>query len=128
MRFVKPDVDAQLEWSERFDYESEALTRIPEGKGVYLLLRLLPNRRWRLFYVGQGEVRAFLVGHSQPTEANECIRDHLRKNKCRFQYSFVEDDERRRGIARFLIRTYDALGECNDVLPDAEPVSVNLPD
>lgn len=128
MRFVKPGVDTQLEWSDRFDYEGEALIHIPEGKGVYLLLRLLPNRRWRVFYVGQGEVRARLVGHSRPTEANECVRKHLAENRCRFQYSLVEDEGRRRGIERFLIRTYDALGECNDVLPDDEPVSVNLPD
>ena len=127
MKFVKSDVEAQLEWSDALDYESEALTRIPEGKGVYLLLRLLPNRRWRVFYVGQGDVRARLVDQSLPGEANECIRKHLGNHKCRFQYSLVEHEDRLRGIERFLIQTYDALGECNDVLPDAVPISVNLP-
>jgi Nuclease subunit of the excinuclease complex len=119
----------QLKWSGfHSSYnESNVNTYALEKAGIYLLWVKLKDDKWRCFYVGQADnLKTRLLQHLSDTEKNECIKTHVNKHVCGFEYALVGKQADRDGIEKYLYEYYNP--ECNKISPpDVEPIEVNLP-
>ena len=118
----------QIKWSEfNKPYNDEMVKKTaPENGGVYLLWVSYEIKGWQCFYAGKAvDLKKRLLERLQDSEPDECIKANV-KCKCGFHFAEVATEADRKGIERFLIDSYDEL-ECNDIVPDVDPIKVNLP-
>lgn len=118
----------QVEWSLFHATYTAAGVRasVPRTAGVYLLWVKLQNGRWRCFYAGQADnLERRLLDHLSASEANQCIKAHVSKYTCGFEYAEVPQQAHRDGVEKYLYDHYKP--ECNDRDPGGVAIQVNLP-
>lgn len=125
----------RLDWSDIQPATEETIKMIvPNVPGVYLLLYHIKQNGYYPFYAGETEtLRARLLQHLSDSEPNKCIKKAMKDWAVYFVYAMVDDTRLLKGIERYLIETYDLIGDndperCNTQLPTDDPIEVNLPD
>lgn len=102
-----------ITWSELRKYNEENVKKVvPTGKeGVYRL-SYQKEERYIIFYVGRGNLQERLSAHLQPSESNECIKQHLKDYDCYFRFAIIEDEKDRMDVEWWMVKHYKP--KCND--------------
>lgn len=81
--------------------------------------------KFRTFYVGESQnLQERLVAHFFGSEPNKRLRKILETKDCRFKFAYVDTEQRRLGVERYLIDLLPDL--VNDQTPEEAPIEVNL--
>ena len=117
----------QIQWSGLIPLdESHINSLVPPSPGVYVLWVKLQSGNLRCYYVGQAvDLRTRLLEHLSQGEMNQCIKTHVHKHICSFQFALVTRQADRDGIEKYLYDYYKP--ECNQKDPGGTPIPVNLP-
>lgn len=104
------------------------IRRVPTGSsGVYLLHAFAPAiGGYPVFYAGRSDdLRRRLLEHLDNARAKRSIRIARTSSRAYFSAAPVPDERTQARIEAALIRILEPA--CNDQVPTAEPVLVNLP-
>lgn len=107
-------------------YTPDVITKRIENKsGVYVIACL--NRERMIFFpyfTGEAaNLREKALEHLSNSENNSCIKEKL-SGECYFQFAYIDDEEQRKGAARYLYDKYNP--PCNTSAPEVEPLEFNL--
>ncbi|HDZ38474.1 MAG TPA: hypothetical protein ENH62_09355 [Marinobacter sp.] len=100
------------DWSNRYSYtEANVNKYAPTSGGVYRLI-YKSEEKYCVFYVGQSNnLERRLLEHLSPSEADACIKKHLRDYDCFFRFIEVSSAAGRDRIEKEEIEKYSP--RCN---------------
>ena len=107
-------------------YTTDVISSKVESKGGVYVIACLNKERMIFFPYFTGEaanLKEKALLHLSNSEENSCIKEKL-AGQCYFQYAYIEDEEERKGAARYLYDRYKP--PCNTSVPDAKPLEFNL--
>ena len=114
----KRKIRITIKWSAIIRWEAPNDGLIPERAGVYELLVKQNDGNYLRRYIGQGDnLRDCFQRHLSPKEPNECIREHLAKHLCGFDYALIADRGDRLDAEMALYDKYQQQAHCNRVRP-----------
>lgn len=98
---------------------------LPEP-GVYLLFYNF-NDNLKVFYAGTAKnLQSRLLGYAKEKGEDQCIKTKIKSYNCSFFVAQVHNEFEREGVESYLIRLFEP--ECNDIIPSAAPIMVNIPE
>lgn len=95
-------------WSNRYSYtETNVKKYAPLTGGVYRLI-YKKGEDYFVFYVGQSNnISRRLIEHLSPSEADSCIKRHLRDYECFFRFIEISSLDERNRVEREQIGKYE---------------------
>ena len=115
----------KLEWRKLEPYRNN-VDKAPDEDGVYALCTLQNNHKYKVRYIGQGNIRNRLKYHLSKQEENISLKEHIAKGyKMKASYAKVSRQSDRDGIELFLYNYFKP--EFNKYSPPSdEEIEVNL--
>jgi hypothetical protein len=114
----KKKIKIVIKWSSIIPWEASNDEKVSELPGVYELLVKQKSGNYLRRYIGQGDsLRERFQRHLSPQEPNECVREHLAKHVCGFDYAVIRDRDDRLDAERALYDKYRRQAHCNRVAP-----------
>ena len=115
----------KLDWYKLEPYRKN-IDKAPDVDGVYTLCTLQDNNKYKVRYVGQGNLAGRLKYHLSNQEENEPLKEHIAKGyTMKAVYARVSKKSDRDGIELFLYNHFKP--KFNKYSPPAEQeIGVNL--
>ena len=115
----------RLDWYKLEPYR-KYVEKAPDANGVYALCTLQDNNKYKVRYVGQGNLADRLKYHLSDQEENESLKAHIAKGyTMKAVYARVSKKSERYGIELFLYNYFEPKYNRN-APPGDEEIEVNL--